>query len=160
LCGIKHEEDIMLVARTVTVAVASGILLALASCATTSRANLTNAADNLEYNANALVRDGHDESARTDYRPTYEHDARALADDARDLRRAVDDRAPDADVHASFERVRKSYHAVRDEVAHSDSVQARRDLGPVTDSYRDVEHALGIYPDEREARADRPPPVD
>ena len=150
----------MLVARTVTVVVASGILLTLASCATTSRANLTNAADNLEYNANALARHAHDESARTDYRLRYEHDARALADDAHDLRRAVDDRAARADVHASFERLRRSYHAVRDEVAHSDSVQARRDFGPVTDSYRDVEHELGVHPDEREVRADRPAAVD
>jgi len=36
--------------------------------------------------------------------------------------------------------------AVRDEVAHSDSLQARRDFGPVTDSYRAVQHELGIYP--------------
>src|SRR5215469_13343956 len=147
----------MLVARTVTVAAASGILLALASCATTSRANLTNAADNLEYNANTLVRDAHDEAARTDDRPNYERDARALADETHDLRRAVEDRAAAADIHASFERIRQSYHAVRDEVAHSDSLQARRDLGPLIDSYRDMEHELGIYP-ERAARADYPPP--
>jgi hypothetical protein len=140
-------------------AIAAGLLLGLSGCVWT-RANLTNAADNLEYNAFALARDAHDEAARTDYRPTYERDARALADEAHDLRRAVDDRAAAADIHASFERVRRSYHAVRDEVTHSDSLQARRDLGPLTDSYRDLEHELGIYP-ERQARADySPPPVE
>jgi hypothetical protein len=157
-CYIKHEEDIMLVARTVTVAVASGLLLALAGCATTSRANLSNAADNLEYNANTLVRDAHDDAARSDHRPPYERDARALADDAHQFRLAVDDRARDGDVRIAFEHVSRSFHAVRDEVAHSDSLQARRDFGPVTDSYRQLEHDLGIYADgDRQARADYPP---
>ena len=146
----------MVVARTVTVAIAAEVLLVLSGCVW-MRANLTNAADNLEYNANTLVRDAHDEAARTDDRPNYERDARALADETHDLRRAVEDRAAAADIHASFERIRQSYHAVRDEVAHSDSLQARRDLGPLTDSYRDMEHELGIYP-ERAARADYPPP--
>lgn len=146
----------MVVARTVTVAIAAEVLLGLSGCVW-MRANLTNAADNLEYNANTLVRDAHDEAARTDDRPNYERDARALADETHDLRRAVADRAAAADIHASFERIRQSYHAVRDEVAHSDSLQARRDLGPLIDSYRDMEHELGIYP-EREPRADYPQP--
>ena len=147
----------MVGARTVTAAIAAGVLLGLSGCVGT-RANLTNSADNLEYNANTLVRDAHDEAARADYRPAYERDARALADEAHDLRRAVDDRAAAADIHASFERIRQSYHAVRDEVTHSDSLQARRDLAPLGDSYREMEHELGLNP-ERRARADYPPPT-
>lgn len=90
-------------------------------------------------------------SRRTDYAAEYAHDARALASHAHQLRLAVEDRATDSEVRAAFDRVRRSYHAVRDEVAHSDSRVARRDLGPVTDSYRAVEHELGLYPDRDES---------
>jgi hypothetical protein len=58
---------------------------------------------------------------------------------AHELRLAVEDRASDSEVRAAFDRVRRSCHAVRDEVAHSDSRVARSDFGPVTDSYRAVE---------------------
>jgi len=146
----------MVVARSVTVVVASLALAGLAGCAT--RGNLTNATEELESNANALVRDAGneiadnaaDDSRRTDYAAEYAHDARALASHAHQLRVAVEDRATDSEVRAAFDRVRRSYHAVRDEVAHSDSRVARRDLGPVTDSYRAVEHELGLYPDRDE----------
>jgi hypothetical protein len=77
--------------RGVTVVVASLALAGLAGCAT--RGNLTNATENLEDNANVLV---------------------------------------------------------RDEVGHSDSRVARRDFGPVSDSYRAVERELGLYPDRDE----------
>ncbi len=155
----------MVAARTVTTLVASLALAGLAGCATTTtRANLTNAAQNLEYNANALVRDTGDEVARDDaarddtadystraeYPHAYARDARALARNAHDLRVAVEERATDSDVRAAFARVSRSYHAVRDEVSHSDSLQARRDFGPVTDSYRAVEHELGMYPGREE----------
>ena len=45
----------------------------------------------------------------------------------------------------AFNRVSRSFHAVRDEVHHSDSEQARADLRPVADAYYDVEHNLGEY---------------
>src|SRR5215469_9507707 len=151
----------MVVTRSVTVVVASLALAGLAGCAT--RGNLTNAAENLEDNANALVRDAgleiarnaDDEDARSGYTADYARDARALARDAHELRVAVEDRASDSEVRAAFDRVRRSYHAVRDEVAHSDSRVARRDFGPVTDSYRAVEHELGLYP----ARDEYVPPA-
>lgn len=148
----------MLVAKGVTAVIVSGALLGLGGCVS-PRANLTGAADNLEFNANTLVRDAHDDSARTDYQPTYGRDARSLADSAHDLRRSIDERASDAEVRVAFDHVSRSYHAVRDEVAHSGDLQAQRDFGAVTDSYRRVEHDLGVYPDrDREARADYPPP--
>ena len=148
----------MAATRTVTTVLASLALAGLAACAT--RGNLTNAAENLEYNANALVRDAGDEiannsgyeGARTEYAADYARDARALANSAHELRLAVEDRATDSEVRAAFDRVRRSYHAVRDEVAHSDSRVARRDFGPVTDSYRAVEHELGLYPEREEYR--------
>ena len=143
----------VVVRRSVTMVVALA-LAGLAGCAT--RGNLTNAAENLEYNANALVRDAGDGLARaddtaaypraSDYPRDYARDAHALARSARELRVAVQEGASDSEVRAAFARVSRSYHAVRDEVAHSESLQARRDLAPVTDSYRAVEHELGIYP--------------
>src|SRR5215472_14593707 len=116
----------MVVTRSVTMAVASLALAALAGCAT--RGNLTNATENLEYNANALARDAgdgiagaaRDEDARTGYAADYARDARALAHSAHELRLAVEYRASDSEVHAAFDRVRRNYRAVRDEVAHSD----------------------------------------
>jgi hypothetical protein len=158
---------------------ATGLLAVLAlagltACATTTRVNLSNAAQNLEYDANALVedsagvRDSGEAAAPTDARsegPTdyprygysheYTRDARALARNAHELRVAVDERASDSEVRAVFDRVSRSYHAVRDEVAHSDSLQAQRDFAPLTDSYRSVEHELGIY----ESRRDYVPPA-
>jgi hypothetical protein len=131
-------------------------LAALAGCVTNTRANLSNAAENLEYNANALVHDTRHELARDDartdgtvdyprYSQEYARDATALARSAHELRMAVDERASDSEVRAAFDRVSRSYHAVRDEISHSDSVQAQRDFGPVTDSYRAIEHELGIH---------------
>jgi hypothetical protein len=138
---------------SLTMLMVSLALAGLAGCAT--RANLTNAADNLEYNANALVRDAGDQVARSDdvsprsderlaYASDYARDAHALARDAHEFRQVVDQGGTDRAIHEAFGRVSRSYHAVRDEVAHSDNPQARRDLTPVTDSYRALEHELGI----------------
>jgi hypothetical protein len=68
----RQEQD-MVVVRSVTMVVASLALAGLAGCAT--RGNLTNATEDLESNANALVRDAGneiadhaaDESRRSDY---------------------------------------------------------------------------------------------
>jgi len=140
------------------IAVLALALAGLAGCETMTgtRGNLSNAAQNLEYNASALVRDTGDEPRRRDdsdetadyprYAHDYARDARSLARNAHELRVAVEERASDSEVRAAFARVSRSYHAVRDEVTHSDSLQARRDFEPVTDSYRAIEHELGIYP--------------
>jgi hypothetical protein len=85
----------------------------------------------------------------------YTRDARALARSAHDLRLAVDQGESDGAVRAAFDRVSRNYHAVRDEIAHSDSLQARRDFDPVTDLYRAIEHELGIHADH----AYLPPPA-
>jgi hypothetical protein len=148
-----------MVIRGTGIAVLALALAGLAGCATTivTRANLSNDAENLEYNANALVRGTGYEVARRDdladetadyprYAHEYARDARALARNAHDLRVAVDERASAREVRAAFARVSRSYHAVRDEVTHSDSLQARSDFGPVTQSYREIERELGIHP--------------
>lgn len=146
----------MLVVKGVTAVIVSGAMLGLAGCAST-RGNVNNAADNLQYNANTLVRDAQDDAVRRDHAPLYERDARALADNARDLRTAVDERASDADVRVAFDHVSRSYHAVRDEVADSGDLQAQRDFSTVTESYRHLEQDLGVPYRDREARADYPP---
>jgi len=139
-----------------TVLVVALALAGLAGCVTNTRANLSNAAQNLEYNASALVHDTGDDVARGDqrtdetadyshFRHEYARDAAALARGAHELRVALDEGASDSEVHAAFDRVSRSYHAVRDEVTHSDSLQARRDFGPVTDSYRAIAHELGVH---------------
>ncbi|MBV8145004.1 MAG: hypothetical protein JO184_08355 [Gammaproteobacteria bacterium] len=145
-----------MVARATAIAVFL-TFAAVTGCATTTRANLSNAAENLEYNANVLVHDSGDDAYPPEHRSDgtadypgystaheYSRDARALARSAHELRLAVDARASDSEVRAAFDRVSRSYHAVRDEVAHADSLQARRDFAPVTDSYRAIEHELGI----------------
>ncbi len=145
----------MVVRPSVLVTFVAAALAGLAGCATTTaRTKLADAASDLETHANLLVRDSSDEInregagdyARLDYPREYGRDAQALARDAHDLRAAVEDNASDSDVRAAFDRVARSYHAVRDEVDHSESIQARRDLDPVTDSYRAVEREVSVYP--------------
>jgi hypothetical protein len=143
-----RRECEMLVAKTVTVALAVSALLGLVGCVET-RGSLTNSADRLEHNANALARDAVDVRAR-DYPAGFARDAHALADDAHEFRNTAEDRrASDADVKAAFERVSRSYHLVRDEVDRSDSREAQADLQPVTEAYLDVERGMGGYPERR-----------
>src|SRR5579863_10255706 len=124
-------------------ALAACLLIGLSGCATTARSNMSTSADRLEHNASLLA----DDVRSADYPSGYVRDVHMLADDARDFRRTVEDRASsDGDVKAAFERLSRSYHAVRDEVDHSDSRTARGDLQPVTDSYLDIEREMGGYP--------------
>lgn len=153
--------------RSLTMLVAALALAALGGCAST-RGNLTSAAHNLEYNANTLASDsgayarGDEappprEAPRPDEVAGYPNDyaaardARALARDAHEFRVVVDEGGSDTDLRKAFDRVSRSYHAVRDEVDHSDNRQAHRDLGAVTDSYRSLQHELGIYQGNEES---------
>lgn len=133
----------MVVVRTVKIALACCLLLPLGACVTT-RSDLTSSADRLERNAHVMAQDAREDS---DYPRGFSHDAHALADDARDFRHLVEEhRADDADLRHAFERVSRSYHAVRDDADHSDSRLARDDLRPVTEAYLDLEKAMGGYP--------------
>ena len=134
----------MSVARTVTSAFACCLLLGLAACATTAaRGGLVHSADRLQNNAEELSRDARD----TDHPAGFVRDTQALADAAREFRRTVEDRsATDGDVRAAFDRVSRDYHAVRDDVEHADSREARIDLHPVTQAYLDIESLMRGYP--------------
>ena len=61
-----------------------------------------------------------------------------------------------AAVRAVFDRVWRSFHAVRDEVVHSDSLQARRDFGPGTDSYRSSTNSTCIHTGRSTPRGRQP----
>jgi len=147
----------MVIARSITVAVTSCVLAGLGGCAaTTTRDNLANSADRLQRNAELLSEDANNTPAHSD--DAFARDTHELAANSRDFRITVEDHRTDSgEIQASFDHLSRSYHAVRDEVNHSDNPQALRDFRPVMDTYRDIEHELGLYPD-REARADYPPP--
>jgi hypothetical protein len=136
----------MTVVRTLVLAVAAASLGALAGCVST-RGHLTSDTHQLESDARALAADAGPVPAGPGvaYPTIYARDSVALADSARDLRHAIEDGA-DGDVRIAFDRVSRAYHAVRDEVEHSDNLQARNDLGPVTEAYRAVENDLGYPP--------------
>ena len=137
----------------VSAMLASCLLIGLSGCVTPARSSMATSADRLERNTIALS----DDARSADYPSDYAHDVRVLADDARYFRRTVEDHSStDGDVRVAFERLSRSYHAVRDEVEHSDSRTARSDLQPVTDSYLDIEREMGGYPEpyEHHARVD------
>jgi hypothetical protein len=144
--------------------VGCALVLTLSACATTRTPTVTSSTERLEHNANLLARDAggapvtyadapatpaEDAPAGAasagSYPTVYARDARVLAVDARDLRHVVEGRYSDTDVQTAFDRVSRSYHAVRDEVEHSDNSQARADMQAVTEAYVDVEHSLNIH---------------
>jgi len=123
-----------------------------------SRANVAGTADRLEQDADLLARDSAEAPARGDYASSSARDTHQLAMDSHELRRTVEDRdSSDAAVQAAFDRVSRSFHAVRDEVNHTDTEAAQRDFHPVATDYRDLRNDLG-EPADHEARADYPPP--
>ena len=80
----------MAVARSITLAITSLVLLGLGGCVT-MRGSLTSSADRLERNAHVLAQNTRDEPAGPDYpAASYWRDARELADRAYEFRRTVE----------------------------------------------------------------------
>ena len=95
-------------------------------------------------NAQAFAQNAAEAPRGYDENTSYTEDARDFADRAHEFHRTVEDPGADkADVRASFDDLSRSYHALRDDVQHSDSDYARRDLAPVTQAYLDVEDDMG-----------------
>ena len=114
----------------------------LGGCATSPHGNLSRSADRLEDNAVALARHDGGRYSGT----SYSREADEFAEQARDFNLAVrDSRADRRDLDTSFERLSRSYHALRDDVDRSDSREAQLDLKPVTEAYLDVEREMGGY---------------
>lgn len=128
-------------ARSIATVMASGaamvIVLGLAGCATT-HGSLSTSADRLERSADRLAGNARGES--------YSREAGELADQAEDFRRTVRDRrADDGEVRDAFQSLSRDYHALRDEVDRSNDREAAADLRAVTESYLDIERAMGGY---------------
>lgn len=117
-----------------TTVIAAGVV----GCVT-SGANLSNSAERLERSSYALQRG-------TDYDhgdPGLRNDARELAEEARDFRRAVAESGADQrDIDAAFEDLSRSYHALRDEVEQTRERDVERDFQPVTEAYLDIEREI------------------
>jgi hypothetical protein len=124
----------------------AGLAVAFGGCMTT-HGNLTGSADRLERNAETLAESAREEppaADRTDAGYPYSREARALAEQARDFRSTVEDgRTDDRHVRASFERLSRRYHDLRDDVDRSESRRIQEDLKPVTEAYLDVEREMG-----------------
>ena len=136
---------------------ASLMAVALAGCATT-HGGLNSSADRLDRNAQAFAQDSADAPHGYAENTDYSEDARDFADRAHEFRRTVADEGGDTrDVRASFDDLSRSYHALRDDVEHSDSEDARRDLRPVTQAYLDVEDDMGGAGRYSDADSDRGP---
>jgi hypothetical protein len=123
---------------------ASLMAVALAGCATTRHGGLDYSADRLDSNAQVFAQNAAEAPRGYDENTSYTEDARDFADRAHEFHRTVEDPGADkTDVRASFADLSRSYHALRDDVQHSDSDYARRDLAPVTQAYLDVEDDMG-----------------
>ncbi|HEX4266344.1 MAG TPA: hypothetical protein VHY36_00540 [Steroidobacteraceae bacterium] len=134
---------------------ASLMAVALAGCATTRHGGLDYSAERLDTNAQAFEQNAAEAPRGYDENSSYTEDARDFADRAHEFHRTVEDPdAAKADVKASFDDLSRSYHALRDDVQHSDSDYARHDLAPVTQAYLDVEDDMGGAPPSRYSDAD------
>jgi hypothetical protein len=111
------------------------VLVALASCATT-QSNMMASVDRLERSADEFDTDTHG----------YFRNAAEFADQAHDFRATVD-RAGDREVIVAYERLWRSYQALRQEVQGSDSPQAQVALKPVTQAFRGVVRGVSGYAD-------------
>lgn len=122
-------------------------LMAVGGCATTG-GSLSSSATRLERSAYALQEEANDSDVRSDFR----RDARALAEEARDFRRVVEDRESSReDMHDAFEDVSRRYHSMRDEVERDRDRGTNAEFRDVTEAYLDVEREMR----SRDSRRDR-----
>jgi hypothetical protein len=129
--------------------------VALAGCATTPHGGIDYSANRLDSNAQVFAQDAQQAPRGYSENTSYTEEAQDFADRAHEFRRTVEDPGADKrDVRASFDDLSRSYHALRDDVQRSDSDYARRDLGPVTQAYLDVEDDMGGAAPSRYSDAD------
>jgi septal ring-binding cell division protein DamX len=136
------QEATMQLARKIMLGMVAGAVLVAAGCATTTRpAGLSQAAEQLDLNSQALA-------ARSDtVGPPYQPDAHELAHRAHEFRSMVDTPVVSReDVAAQFNLVEDSYQKVRADAEHARTQQVYADLEPVTAAYRDVQYRMGITP--------------
>ena len=127
---------------------ASVLAIALTGCVT-SGSSMSSSAERLERSSYVLERNSRDDGVRAGFHT----DALALAEEARDFRRTLgDSRADNRDLRAAFSDLSRRYHALRDEVEHSNDRDVARDFAAVTDAYLDIERELEHGRKDRYAR--------
>jgi hypothetical protein len=138
-----------MVVKRIAYTVAALAAIGLAGCATT-HGNLSSSAERLQRSAEELRADAREDGPSGG----YYRDAQAFAEEARDFRRALDDRDHNRDdVKEAFRDLSGRYHALRDEVERTHDREAERDFQPVTEAYLDVEREMRRYGDhDRYAR--------
>lgn len=129
--------------------------VALTGCASTPHGGLDYSANRLDSDAQAFAQNAQEAPRGYNESRSYAEDAGDFADRAHEFRRTVEDPGADKrDIRASFDDLSRSYHSLRDDVQRSDSDYARRDLGPVTQAYLDVEDDMGGAAPSRYSDAD------
>src|SRR6185437_959569 len=112
-------------------------VVALAGCATTQTQTLR-AAESLERNAKVFAAGTCDEPNAGCSANRYLPAARAFADQTQRFGDTLRG-AGDPQVVLAFERLWRSYHTLRDEVARARDPRVRADLKPVTRTFIDVQ---------------------
>lgn len=117
-----------------------GLALALSAGCASMGGRLLNASDDLEERSGQLYEEvRHDSYGGGRSVEAAEELARAAAD----FRRAVERDSPREDLDAGFDRIARSYHALREYFDHGSADRIERDrFQNVTNAYLDVEGAL------------------
>ena len=141
-----------IVRRSTVIALASVTLVLMAGCATTSRSSTTAAADrgSLSSAADRLAANTNTFAQATDNAPglgragdnSATRDARSLADQAQDFRRAAASNADQQDLKAAFDELSRTYQTVKEEVDHSDSQWTKNNWRSVSAAYADLANQI------------------
>ena len=127
---------------------AAASLLTIAGCAGTPSASTSPAQRQLVRSAQTLDDNARVLAARADTQtPGFAADAHELEQRTYDLHAAAaSGRASDSELRADFEKVTRSYQALRDDVQRLDTPDAHADLALVDDAYHDVATRMASVP--------------
>jgi hypothetical protein len=123
--------------RTVLVAISWLAVVLVAGCETT-RTRTARAADKLEQRIDAFAAGACDQSSTACSSRQQLPAARWFADQAQELRETCED-GGDQEVVFAFQRLWRSYHALRDEVFRLRDRQLQVDFKPVMQAFVDVQ---------------------
>ena len=127
----------MRVVRTVLVAL-SWLAVVLAAGCETTHTRTVGAADELEQRIDAFAAGACDQSSAACSNRQQLDSARWFADEVREFRETCEN-GGDQEVVFAFQRLWRSYHALRDEVHRLRDRQLQVDFKPVTQAFVDVQ---------------------
>lgn len=134
--------------RVFSIGWAIATTLFLAAACSTLGGSLSSSAERLEHTTHALTRHA------SDAQVALRRDSVALAHDSKQLRVVLaNSNADRSDVRDAFSDVSQSYLRLREEVERSNDPVARRDFGPVTVAYLDMEREVSRIPELRDRYA-------